>query len=73
MRIKFLKDPCGMYRLSYEVGEVVNLPDPQAKDLIAAGYAEKTTQPVGHFPPEGRTYIISDKETSESKVKTEKR
>lgn len=39
MRVRFIKNPTGKYNLSYEVGEEINLPDPQAMDLITDGYA----------------------------------
>ena len=73
MRIKFLKDPCGIYRLSYEVGEVVDLPDPQAKELIETGHAEKTKEPVGHFRSVDGLIYVPQSETATSKVKSEKR
>lgn len=39
MTVQFIKDPTGKYSLCYDVGEVVSLPDSQAMDLIADGYA----------------------------------
>lgn len=40
MRIRFIKCPTGKYNLCYDVGEEINhLPDSQAMDLIADGYA----------------------------------
>lgn len=39
MTIQFTKNPTGRYNLSYEVGEVVTLPDSQAMDIVTDGYA----------------------------------
>lgn len=39
MTIQFTKNPTGRYGLAYEVGETVTVPDSQAMDLIADGYA----------------------------------
>lgn len=69
MRIKFLKDACGRYNLCYEIGEVVDLPDQQAKDLIEDGYAEKTSESVGHR----YQGFVFGKETAASKAKPDKR
>jgi hypothetical protein len=48
MKVKIVKNPVGRYNLSYEIGEVVNLPDSQAKEMIEDGYAEASSQPLGH-------------------------
>jgi hypothetical protein len=37
--VRFIKDPTGKYNLCYEIGEEINLPDAQAKELIEDGYA----------------------------------
>lgn len=39
MLIRFTKSPVGKYSLCYEIGEEINIPDSQAMDLIADGYA----------------------------------
>ena len=39
MTVQFIKNPTGRYNLSYEVGEVVTVPDQQGMDMIADGYA----------------------------------
>lgn len=62
MTVRILKDPVGMYRLCYEVGEVIDLPDAQARELIETGHAEMVAT---EFKPK------SEKATS--KVKPEKR
>jgi len=71
MRVKITKDPAGRYSLAYVVGEVVDLPDQQAKDLIEDGYAIQTKESIGH-QHEGFTFGY-EKETAESKIKKEKR
>jgi hypothetical protein len=72
MRVKITRpDLAGRYNLCYALGEVVELPDAQAKELIEEKYAEATKEPVGHFHE--RYLIIPDKETAESKAKPEKR
>ena len=40
MQVRFLKNPVGKYNLSYDVGEVVNLPDLQAMEIANDGYGE---------------------------------
>ena len=40
MRVRFLKNPVGKYNLAYDVGEVVNLPDDQAREIANDGYGE---------------------------------
>lgn len=58
MTIQFTKNPVGRYNLSYDVGEVVTLPDAQAMDIVSDGYA----------------IVIADKkQNAKSKVITEKR
>lgn len=62
MIVKFIKNPVGKYNLSYEVGEVVSLPDAQAKELIEDGYAlsigvetaETKTEPEKAVMPSGK-------------------
>lgn len=71
MKVKILKDPTGLYNLSYVVGEVINLPDLQAKELIETGHAEETKESIGHNY-EGFTFAF-EKETAASKVKPDKR
>lgn len=71
MRVKFIQCPTGRYNLSYEVGEVVNLPDQQAKDCIEDGYAVETKEAVGHNF-QGFTFGTGA-ETADSKIKKEKR
>lgn len=61
MLVRFLKNPVGMYRLCYEVGEVVDLPKAQAEELIETKHAEAVTE----FKPQT--------EKATSKVKPEKR
>ncbi len=39
MVIRIIKNPVGLYNLSYEVGEEINLPDSQATELIETGHA----------------------------------
>ncbi len=39
MTIRFIKCPTGKYNLCYDVGEEITLPDSQAMDIIADGYA----------------------------------
>lgn len=39
MRVRFIKCPTGMYNLSYGPGDEAILPEPQARELIADGYA----------------------------------
>lgn len=70
MKVRILKNPIGLYRLSYEVGEVVDLPDAQAKEMIETKHAEATKEPVKTNP--GKDYHIQS-ETAQSKVKPEKR
>jgi hypothetical protein len=71
MKVKILKDPMGLYNMSYMIGEVVNLPDIQAEELIETGHAEKTKEAVGHNY-QGFVFGL-EKETGESKAKPEKR
>lgn len=40
MVIRIIKNPVGLYNLSYEVGEEITLPDLQAAELIETGHAE---------------------------------
>ena len=60
MRVKILKDLVGMYRLCYEPGEEIDLPEAQAIELIETGHAT----PI-EFRPQT--------ETGKSKAKPEKR
>jgi hypothetical protein len=71
MRVKILKDPCGLYNMSYYPGEVIDLPDGKAKEMIETGHAERTTEKVGHNY-EGFVFT-TEAEKALSKVKTEKR
>lgn len=41
VKIKFLKSPAGKFLLSYRVGQVVEMEEKQASEIIEAGYAEK--------------------------------
>lgn len=77
MRVKILKDPIGLYNLVYEIGQVVDLPDSQAGELIETGHAEKTKEPL--TTDDGSQYhTLTDNngnrvkvETAESKAKKE--
>ncbi len=60
MKVRFIKDPCGLYNLCYEVGEEINLPDAQGLEVIETGHAE----PV--------EIHIEEVETAVSMVKKEK-
>jgi len=71
MKIKIAKDPVGLYNLAYVVGEVVDLPAAQAKEMIESGHAVATTEAVGH-DFNGFTFGTNS-ETADSKKKTEKR
>ncbi len=46
MRVKILKNPVGLYSLSYEVGEVWNVADELANRMIKTEHAEQTTEPI---------------------------
>ena len=70
MRIRILKNPIGLYRLAYEVGEVIDLPDAQARELINTKHAEATKDQVQSNP--AKEYHIQSENTA-SKVKSEKR
>ena len=59
MTIRFIKDPTGKYSLCYNIGEEIDLPDLQARELIEDGYA---------IPLE-----LPKPENAMSKKKTEKR
>ena len=50
-----------MYRLAYEVGEVIDLPDAQARELIETGHAVEVIE----FKPQSEKAL--------SKAKPEKR
>ncbi len=39
MRIRFIKNPVGLYNLAYDPGDEVDLPDQQARELIETGHA----------------------------------
>lgn len=41
VKIKFLKSPAGKFLLSYRVGQVVEMEEKQASEIVEAGYAEK--------------------------------
>ncbi|WP_435624479.1 hypothetical protein [Flagellimonas sp.] len=41
IKVKFTKGPTGKFLLPYSVGQEKELPETQAKELIANGYAEK--------------------------------
>ena len=56
MKVRIVKNPVGLYNLSYEVGEEIILPDLQAQELIESGHAEK----------------VDEVQTGESKVVPEK-
>ena len=45
MEVRFIKNPVGKYNLSYDIGQIVSLPDTQAKELIEDGYAVPTELP----------------------------
>lgn len=71
MRIEITKDPVGLYNLAYVIGEVINLPDMQAKELIETGHAVATTKPVGH---DFKGFVFgTGRETADSKINKEKR
>lgn len=69
MRVRIVKDPVGIYNLAYVVGEVVDLPPTQAKELIADEYAVETKEPIGHH----QDSFTFGNETADSKQKKEKR
>lgn len=60
MKIRFTKNPAGKYRLAYEQGEIVSLPDLQAMEIVQDGYGELIEE------------YIAPIETAVSKVKTKK-
>lgn len=70
MRVKILKNPVGLYNLSLEIGEVVDLPEDKANEMIETGHAEKTNKPIGH---DHNGFVFGPIETGASKAKTEKR
>ncbi|MFA6260389.1 MAG: hypothetical protein WC760_02905 [Bacteroidia bacterium] len=39
-KIKFIKDPTGVYRLGHFVGEVADYPQAQAEVMVSSGHAE---------------------------------
>ncbi|WP_418639651.1 hypothetical protein [Winogradskyella sp.] len=41
VKVKFLLSPTGMFKLAYNIGEEVELPEPLATELIESKYAEK--------------------------------
>jgi hypothetical protein len=45
VKVRFIKDPTGKYNLCYEIGEEIDLPDAQAKELIEDSYAVPTELP----------------------------
>lgn len=61
MRVRFIKDPTGKYNLCYEIGEEIDLPETQAKELIEDGYAVAVE------------YELPKPENAMSKKKIEKR
>jgi hypothetical protein len=56
MKIRIVKNPVGLYNLSYEIGEEIILPDLQAQELIESGHA----------------VFVESVQTGESKVVPEK-
>jgi hypothetical protein len=44
-KIRFIKSPTGVYNLAYCVGEVAEMKELQAKELIDAGFAELVEEP----------------------------
>ncbi len=58
MRVKILKNPVGLYNLAYDPGDVIELPDLLANELIETGHAEKIPEVI---------------QNAKSKVKAEKR
>lgn len=44
MRVKFIGNPVGLYNLSYDPGDVIDLPDQLANDLIADKLAIEEVQ-----------------------------
>jgi hypothetical protein len=46
MRIRFLKSPTGAYKLGYDAGDVVDLPEAQCMEMIDTGFAEAVDQPT---------------------------
>ena len=58
MKIRIIKNPVGLYRLAYDPGDEIVLPDLQARELIETGHAEPVKE--------------QEVQTAVSKVKTEK-
>lgn len=76
MRVRIIRNPAGRFRLAYEVGEVVDLPDAQAKELVhfegeGGPYAVATKEPLRANSNEYSFNI--DAETASTKAKPEKR
>ncbi len=46
MIIRILKNPVGLYNLSYEVGEIIELSDPQARELVSTFHAEELVKEI---------------------------
>jgi hypothetical protein len=45
MRIQFTKSPTGLFNLGYDAGNVADLPDVQAMEVVAAGFGVIVAQP----------------------------
>ncbi|WP_435263018.1 hypothetical protein [Tenacibaculum sp. nBUS_03] len=41
IKVKFLLSPTGLFKLSYNIGNIVDLPESLALELIETKYAEK--------------------------------
>ena len=45
MRIQFTKSPTGLCILGYDAGDIVDLPEVQAFEIVEAGFAHYVDQP----------------------------
>lgn len=67
MKIEFVKNPTGAFGLSYGPGDVVEMKDDFARELIELGYAIQANKPFV-FPDD----LPEHPETAESKATPEK-
>ncbi len=63
--VTFVKNPVGMYNLSYEIGETVSLPDSLASDLIEDKIAVDSAADI---PAPKESFRLGDEEKVESKI-----
>ncbi len=67
--VTFVKNPVGMYNLSYEIGETVSLPDSLASDLIEDKIAVDAADPsAADIPAPKESFRLGDEEKVESKI-----